>query len=656
MDNQTIIELREQDRTATNYDIASWENTLSQNITLYNNDSLSLKGVFIDSVAQNSGRIVVEPDDPTAPVGSDAREKATIGISFAQYFQDWGTSNPVATELDDRNYVPADQKYTSGRDYVLCDKIGLGGGTITEVSEILLFNQVPPSGLSGGGEIAENYEDPVRFFYKYLTPAGVLTHLQFDLDETLLKECGFSGVGQTGSEGAFKLSQSILDSKTGIVKGGKISFPFLAMKNGISATETIAPDNTITANFMNQKGKKVLEQLTGDLFMELEFIKLTGTTTEDVQNTDGEIFQPRIIELNFKIDARDYAPDELAKLLSQNFTRTAPELYIQDEFALVDNPLLTTTRSLQVLGDAITDTTHIPTGLQPVPAGNPNTPPVFCRDDGKALVNYVADCTNYVVGTSQFAVEFNQNIGAEGIFQITQMHSPIYDGNGNSLVLAKDLGIVAGADNKRVKFLANKAGGVLLTDVRPAGLWKDQMKFDLSKLLTDFKLQPKQTLGGLTNIRTTTFSAIDGVNATGALRSIDDTLNKKETFDKVSPYSTTGTPIKTPYLTEINASESLDGDSALDSGYYLIELTSNFSTNKISGEDQKRNIMGIVSRFYQQDSFTSSIDGEGTFTYVHKGTEPITISKIGCRILNAQHQLAQNLKDNNTIFLQLNRA
>ena len=66
--------------------------------------------------------------------------------------------------------------------------------------------------------------------------------------------------------------------------------------------------------------------------------------------------------------------------------------------------------------------------------------------------------------------------------------------------------------------------------------------------------------------------------------------------------------------------------------------------------------MGIVSRFYQQDSFTSSIDGEGTFTYVHKGTEPITISKIGCRILNAQHQLAQNLKDNNTIFLQLNRA
>tara|TARA_R110002073_G_scaffold129223_2_gene275574 strand:+ start:344 stop:2311 length:1968 start_codon:yes stop_codon:yes gene_type:complete len=654
MDNQTIIELREQDRNATNYEIASWENTLSTDIKLYNNDSLELKGVFIDSVAQNSGRVVVQPDDPTAPIGSDAREKATIGISFCQYFHDWGTSTAGATELDDRNYVPVAQKYTSGRDYVLCDKIGLGGATITEVSEILLFNQVPPSGLSGGGEIAENYEDPVRFFYKYLNQAGKLTKMSFDLDQTLLKTCGFSGVGQTGTEGAFKLNQSILDSKKGIIKGGTISFPFLAIKNGISATETIAPDDTTIAPFMNQRGKKVLENLNGAQFMQLEFIKLTGTTTEDVQNTDGELFQPRIIELNFKIDARDYAPDELAKILSKNFTETAPELYIEDENALADNPLLTTTRSLQVLGDAVVDNTHLPEGLQPVPAGNANTPPFFCRDDGQAIVNYVADCQNYVVGTSQFAIEFNQNVGAEGIFQLTQMHIPLYDHSGNTLVIAKDIGTTAGAGGKRVKFLANKNGGVLLTDVRPATLWRDQMKFDLSKLLTTFKLEPKQSFGGLTNIRTCSFSAVDGVNSTGALKSIDDTLNKDTTFDKVVPYTATGSPIKTPYLTEINASESLDGDSALDNGYYLIELTSNFYTNKISGEDQKRNIMGIVSRFYQQDSFTSSIDGEGTFTYVHKG-EPITISRIGCRILNAQHQLATNLKDNNTIFLQLNR-
>lgn len=649
MDNQTIIELREQDKTSTNYDIASWENTLSQTITMYENDSLSLKGVFIDSVAQNSGRIVVEPDDPSAPAGTDAREFATIGASFCYYFQDWGTTTAGATELDDRNYVPIAQKYTSGRDYVLCDKISLGGGTITEVSELIIKNQNPNQ-----PPIEENYEDPVRFFFKYLNTAGVLTHLQFDLDETILKKHGYSGVGQTGTLDTFPINQALLDKEPHIIKGGKISFPFLAIKNGISPTETIAPDNLVSAPFMNERGTKPLETLTGDKFMQLEFMQFESATTDDIQNTDGDLFQPRIIDISFKINARDYAPDELAKLLSKNFTDTNPELYIQDEFALVDNPLLTTTRSLQVIGDAVVN--PAPPHLTPVPAGNANTPPVFCRDDGKALVNYVADSTNYVIGSSQFAVEFNQNVGTEGIFQLVQMHTPLLDPNGNSIVIAKDIGLTAGADNKRVKFLANKNGGVLLTDVRPIGLWKDQMKFDLTKLLTEFKVQPKQTLGGLTNIRTCTFSAVDGVNATGALRSIDDTLNKGATFDKAVPYTAVGTPIKTPYLTEINASESLDGDTALDSGYYLIELTSNFTTNKVSGEDQKKNIMGIVSRFYQQDSFTSSIDGEGTFTYVHKGVEPITISKIGCRILNAQHQLAQNLKDNNTIFLQLNRA
>ena len=64
--------------------------------------------------------------------------------------------------------------------------------------------------------------------------------------------------------------------------------------------------------------------------------------------------------------------------------------------------------------------------------------------------------------------------------------------------------------------------------------------------------------------------------------------------------------------------------------------------------------MGIVSRFYQQDSFTSSIDGEGSFTYIHKG-DPIQISNFGCRILNPNHSLAEGLKPNNSIFLQVNR-
>ena len=651
MNNQTILELREQDAFATNYDVASWENTLSQEVTLYENDSLSLKGAFIDSVSQNSGRIVVDPDDPSAPKGSDLATKATIGITFTQYFTDWGSSKGGADPLVDREYLPNNQKYQSGRNYVLCDKISAGGATITEISALIFLNDVNKAVTN---PLTSNIVDPVKFFFHYLNPSGKETKLEFNLDETLLKKhSDYSGVGQTGTLQDFTIDQQLLDIP-GIIKGGHISFPILAIKNGmgVGTNTTIVPDSTVSANVLDKRGK-IVSTFTGDKFMRFEFMTFQSSTLEDVQNTDGDIFQPRLLDFTFQIEARDYSPDELARELSKNFTKTEPERYIEDEFALVDNPLLTTSRSLQVIGDAVVNA--VPGHLTPVPAGNANTPPSFCRDDGLAIANFATDCDNYIVGTNQFAVEFNENIGAEGIFQITQIHTPIIDKDSNTIVKGIDLGVKAEAGGKRVKFLANKNGGVLLTDVRPRNLWEKKMNFDTTKLLTNFKMSPSQSFGGLTNIRTCSFNVVDGSNATGALKSIDDTINKNVSFDLVNPFTAVGIDVITPFLMEINASQSLGGDDPLDSGYYLIEMTSTFYTEKISGQDKKSNIMGIVSRFYQQNSFTSSIDGEGTFTYVHKG-EPISISKIGCRILNAQHQLAPNLKNNNTVFLQVNRA
>ncbi len=640
MNNQTIIELREQDETASNLAVASWENTLQQNITLREGDTLSLKGAFIDSVAQNSGRIVVEPDDPNAPVGDDKRDFATLGISFCYYFHDWGTSKG---NLDDRAYTPAGQKYTSGRDYVLCDKVNLGGATVTEVNAIIMINQQ----FDVSGDLPQNIEDPVLFFFHYLNQAGQEVKLQFGIKQKALEEIGYTGYGGGGS---FTINQAFLD-RTKSLEIGSLSFPFLAIKNGMSGgVTTIAPDSSVSHPL--EQGK---QKLTGNKFMNYEFMKFGGTNTTDVGNADGDLFQPRIIEYNFKIEARDYAPDELARELSKQLTRTEQELYIEDQHAIVDNPLLTTTRSLQTIGTAVVDNTNLPDGFTPITAGTPNTPPTFCRDDGKALASYVADCDNYIIGTSQFAVEFNENIGAEGIFQITGIHTPILDGDGNEINKCIDLGVVAEADGKRVKYIANKSGGILLTDVRPRSLWEKQLKFNTQKLLTKFTMQPPQTLAGLANIRTCTFSVVDGDNSTGQLRSIDVPVNKTASFDLVNPFTNLGLDVKSPLKMIIDAEDALDGDTQLDSGYYLIELTSNFFTEKIGGNQTKRNIMGIVSRFYQQDSFTSSIDGEGTFLYEHKG-EPIMISRIGCRILNPSHQLATNLKDNNTIFLQLNRS
>lgn len=641
MNNQTIVELREQDPTATNNNVADWENTLDEVLTIYNNDEISLKGAFIDSVAQNSGRINVQPDDDSAPADSELKTKATISMRFAYYFYDWGTSKG---NLDDRSYEPNNQKYPSGRNYVLCDKVSLGGATIVEVSSIIMTNAIHKD-ISGN--LPKNIMDTLSFFFHYMNPQGKEIKLQFQIKEEVLNKIGYSGYGTPTNQ--IVINQAFLDHNNAIV-GGSLSFPFLAIKNGLdNGTFTVAPDSSV--NPTPPTGDKSFKP-NGEEYMEFEFMSFVGINEEDVANTDGDLYQPRLLDYSFKIDARDYAPDELAKVISKGFTKTAQELYIEDEFAIVDNPLLTTTRSLQVIGDAVIDNTNLPHGFTPIPAGTPNVVPYWCRDDGLAIANFNTDCDNYVCGTPQFDLQFNENIGSEGIFQLAQFHAPLIDGDGNTVCKTIDAGVVAGAGGKRVKYIANKNGGILITNLSPSYLWEDQMKFDTSKLYTTFTMQPKQTIGGLANIRTVKFTVEDSVNATGHLKSIDIPYDKTGTFDLVKNYPYN---VITPLLEICNAKDSLDGDTAEDSGYYLIEIRSNFFTDKRNGQETKRNIMGIVSRFYQQDSFTSAIDGEGSFTYIHKG-DPIQISNFGCRILNPNHTLAENLKNNNSIFLQVNRA
>jgi hypothetical protein len=640
MNNQTIIELREQDPTASNIEVANWSNTLEEVITVYENDSISLKGAFVDSVAQNSGRIVVQPDDESAPAGSDLKEKATISIRFAYYFYDWGTSKG---NLDDRSYIPTNHKYTSGRNFVLCDKMSLGGAEIIEIFSLTFAQNADPAIMPD----PKNQIDPVQFYFYYLGVNGQTVHLNFSIYQKVLATRGFTGAG-TGNN--FVIDQALIDANPNCIISGSISFPFVAVKDGILGSD-ILPDTTV--NPSTPKGVPFkISKPTGADVMRACFMDFVYSSSNPVGNADGDMYQPRLIDYSFKIDARDYAPDELARTISKGFTQSEQIQYIEDEFAVVDNPLLTTTRSLQVIGDAVVDNTNLPAGFAPLPEGTPNVVPYWVSDDGSTISNYNTNCDNYIVGTPQFDLQFNENIGAEGIFQIAQIHAPLIDSDGNTICKCIDVGVQAGANNQRVKYIANKNGGILINNLSPKYLWEDQMKFNTSKLYTTFTMVSGQTIGGIPKIRIPVFKVVDGVNATGHLKSIDIPYDKDTTFDlvKAFPYN-----VKSPLLTVINAEDNLDGDSALDSGYYLVEITSNFFTDKRNGKETKKNIMGIVSRFYQQDSFTSAIDGEGSFTYIHKG-EPIQISNFGCRILNPDHTLATGLKDNNTVFIQVNRA
>jgi len=64
--------------------------------------------------------------------------------------------------------------------------------------------------------------------------------------------------------------------------------------------------------------------------------------------------------------------------------------------------------------------------------------------------------------------------------------------------------------------------------------------------------------------------------------------------------------------------------------------------------------MGIVSRYYELNSFTSGTSAD-SLIYTHHGL-PLTLSSFQVRIMNDKKTIAENLGENSVVFLQISPA
>ena len=71
-----------------------------------------------------------------------------------------------------------------------------------------------------------------------------------------------------------------------------------------------------------------------------------------------------------------------------------------------------------------------------------------------------------------------------------------------------------------------------------------------------------------------------------------------------------------------------------------------------SGNHNKK-IQGIVGRFYNTNGYTQATEGEGALSYIHDSEEPLYISELNVRILNSKGELADDIKPDNTVFLEV---
>lgn len=110
--------------------------------------------------------------------------------------------------------------------------------------------------------------------------------------------------------------------------------------------------------------------------------------------------------------------------------------------------------------------------------------------------------------------------------------------------------------------------------------------------------------------------------------------------------------INTTETSQIFASNQLQTQN-ISFAYYLIDINANIENDFLNEEGVKKNIFSVINRYYVQGGYLSGTNSG--VEYVHEG-EPMLISDFDIRILKPTGEVADNLKEDNTIFLEIIRA
>jgi len=423
-------------------------------------------------------------------------------------------------------------------------------------------------------------------------------------------------------------------------------------------------------------------------------------------------------DITFTLPSARYTSSEIAKRITQEasrinqvgeidkeiFSSTNSSVYrtIQDETRLL-NPTFkpqaddATAHALLTNGKIVFVETDIP--------------------DGQTFRNtfrfnsYKTTDRNYMVGSSGgFTLEYDD---ASDKFSISNMHSPLRDQNpdsnaigspqirGYAQPISNDFFIPA---NSNRKFYVNKYSGIYIQDLRPRNMWKTQMKFDSSLFPSTKNSGTKYRIGkpptdGRPELREV-FSMdhdlvilTDGVNTTGTYESVGTaeqhgiatteqggggaaagvkriTANTS-TFDTIIEFLplteaaqnvSSETNLSVPYLAtntdqvfNIFSNQQVDDGQhdVADEGYYKIVVDSKIDNELVGADQTIRNVSAIISKYNSYGNFTAAYN-EGSVSYIHKG-QPLTITDFRVKILLPNGDLATDINDRNTIFLELTK-
>ena len=418
--------------------------------------------------------------------------------------------------------------------------------------------------------------------------------------------------------------------------------------------------------------------------IKVNFKKHTGTH-------DAKHIVPQIFNVKFTLDAGNYTPTEIAKLITDkiNNVELSGPVYLETSPAIsqypVDTPILKTIlQNFNYISEVAsghnpsyeTEQVFISSTLNEL---NPETDGrVFFKYDttkmeeqksaeGAAVYKNAED---RFVGTSQIALEFDTLANK---LKWTILHFPIFnnlsgDDTVNTAVPCAAYNLVGmGTGLYKLEVgIATRYSGIAWTSLTAkdslTGL-KSNFWHDIGLTSTTIQATTKGMRcnygGTATEDNSFTVTATDGKNITGALPGLDLPVVKNNLLytTPIRPYGEQAVPVldyvSTTFTTSIFAGRTFNTPQETE-GYYLIEIGTNFKQAFLGGSaTYMSGVQSIVNRYFTQNSYTSD-QGAGSISYFHKGASQ-TLSEFNIRVLNPNFTvpLETQLGINNTIFIQV---
>ena len=620
-----------------------WVTSLQDKVVLEDGDSLLCRNSYIDTKAISQDKIVV-------PEGG-----FLCNIGFINYDLNWNGNLRVYTS---NNWESAEQSVktpinylenvtmprSDGDNYVLCTKQSAGSNFI--YIDTVQYNGVFLSQNVGGFNVV----------FVFQNTSGVTETRRIHLKK-------FYEVG-SGVPSSFSVA-IVYNSTVNPTFGG------------------VAMPKPITCYVANADGSPNLQQ-------RIDNTKGTNTFFNDTQMEDinfpaigrtmnDNLYEPFRTNTEFTIPEGNYSAVEITELINTEMTRVSGT---PSEANLTNNNLLLGVGGADNLNASINNFIQF-------------TDPSSDVSRYGYKISTGSNSESRIVGASQFVLTFKEDTSK---FSFQFLHTPLYssaDGNNGAdtelvanCVAQGWTGNQAGNPNPVLPknfFRADKNGGVALINLEPVELWVDQLGFDIDPfvmkngkpttvvnencILSTYTIQSKKGSADYdindepASIPVFRHMPKLGKQLTGGFMGVASSFEKGKGFQSPivlgEPLNTGQTVDKTVAVDQlVNDIDAVNKSSIsagiVTFGYFLIEVQAQFNNNFLTPVNNFRHIVAIVSRYYEKNSYTSSTSAD-SIVYTHKGS-PVILNSFRCRILDSNKDLALNIGEDNTVYLEIVKA